>query len=226
MARAHDVKEGQRNEEYYSPAFRQLVRSVQFKILPHHGFEASEKGVEEMLVAFKLLESNQDVFVQSVAIQDALSSACPASKTVVQEVSRKPGGMKPDTAVGMARLLRCQLVRFSTPHFQRRIAHLKREDCLKRAKPNGCADKSQGWYQLPGRAEVALREQRDILSAFGFEDTREGVQDMIIHCAQFLKDPQITSLLDSVNEKLGMSPEACLRFRRLAESLAAPPLCK
>lgn len=213
LARAQGVKEGQQNNGY-SAAFRQLVREVQFNILPRHGFEASEKGVQEMIAAFKLLESSQDIFVQSVAIKDALFPGSSDVKSV-PALLKADRGSRPETASGIARLLRFQLIKFSQPRFQRTIS------CLKRVAAD---QNAHGYYHLPGRAEAALRQQREILVAFGFEATRAGVQDMVTHCAKFLQDPQIASLLDGVNEKLGMSPAARLRFRRLAESLAPPPL--
>eukprot|EP00930_Biecheleria_cincta_P042552 TRINITY_DN2927_c0_g7_i1.p1 TRINITY_DN2927_c0_g7~~TRINITY_DN2927_c0_g7_i1.p1 ORF type:complete len:441 (-),score=101.61 TRINITY_DN2927_c0_g7_i1:60-1382(-) len=217
LARKHNAKEGHRNATY-SAAFQKLVREVQFSILPRHGFEASEKGVEAMLAAFEpLLESDQDIFVQSVAIKDALSSACPVGKTVQEP---PPGKVKkPKTAAEVERLLRHQLVAFSSPRCQHLIKTLKDIECKKRQVPLGIED-SNGWYRLPGRAEVAFSYQKNILIAFSFEGTREGVQDMITHCAQFLKHSQVASLLDAINEKLGMSPAACRKFRNLAESFA------
>jgi len=218
LARKHNVKEGHRNDTYRA-AFQQLVREVQFSILPRHGFEASEEGVEAMLAAFKpLLESDQDIFVQSVAINDALSSACPIGKTV--QAPFAPAENKPQSVVRVVGLLRRQLVLFSLAHCQTRIMHLKAVDAVHRRRLPMCHKDPQGWYHLPGRAELALRYQGPFLLAFGFEDNRGGVQDMIVHCAKFLKHDEVASLMDAINEKLGMSPAACLRFRKLAGSLA------
>jgi len=217
LARKHSVKEGHRNNAYRAD-FQQLVRVVQFSILPRHGFEASEQGVEAMLAAFKpLLESDPDIFVQSVAIKDALSSACPIVKTAPEPFALPPS--KPEGIVGVMSLLKNQLAWFSLARFQKGIMYLKTVHVSTRKLPTGYED-PQGWYHLPGRAELALRYQGTVLLAFGFEDNRGGVQDMIVHCAKFLKHDEVASLMDAINEKLGMSPAACLRFRKLAGSLA------
>jgi len=66
-----------------------------------------------------------------------------------------------------------------------------------------------------------MQVQKLVLPHFGFEATKEGVADMIRHCAAFLSDQDVAHLFDGINKKLGMSPAACQRFRRLAASLEA-----
>lgn len=211
LTREHNVKD--RRDGKYSAAFRQLVRGVQLRILPRHGFEASEKGVEAMLAAFKHLKGDQDVFVQSVAIKDALNSAaCPASP--IEQIA--PRRCKPQTVGAMTNLLQGQLEIFTMPRFQRAIKHLKEREMTK----YGCAAECEGWYRLNGRKELAFVAQKSVLVAWGFEASHEGLQDMLVHCAKFIKDEKVASLLDANNEKLGMTPAASARFRTLVASLA------
>ena len=43
--------------------FKKLVRSYQAEIIPHYGFEASGRGVHDMLQAFQAFESDPDIYV-------------------------------------------------------------------------------------------------------------------------------------------------------------------
>ena len=47
---------------------------------------------------------------------------------------------------------------------------------------------------------------------------KAGVNDMILHCAEFLSNDEVAHLVDSINLKLGMTPEACLRWRSIVMS--------
>eukprot|EP00438_Fugacium_kawagutii_P008865 Skav200647 [mRNA] locus=scaffold2539:100077:102945:+ [translate_table: standard] len=111
-------------------------------------------------------------------------------------------------ARGVAKLLRKQLAGFSTPGFQHAIVKLKRKADLEQA--------CDGYYHLSGRAELALTVQRRILPSFGFAASRAGVLDMVLHCTKFLEDDEIAKLWDDINSKLGMTQEACRRFRESA----------
>jgi len=62
---------------------------------------------------------------------------------------------------------------------------------------------------------LALIVQQAILPGFGFEASKEGVKEMMRHCAPFFQDPEVADLLDAINSKLGMSASACKRFRAL-----------
>lgn len=42
-----------------------------------------------------------------------------------------------------------------------------------------------------------------------------GVNEMILHCAEFMSNEEVSRLVDSINLKLGMTPEACKRWRHL-----------
>lgn len=95
-----------------------------------------------------------------------------------------------------------------TPGFQHAIVKLKRKAELEQA--------CDGYYHLSGRAELALTVQRRILPSFGFAASRAGVLDMVLHCTKFLEDDEIAQLWDDINSKLGMTQEACRRFRESA----------
>lgn len=97
---------------------------------------------------------------------------------------------------------------------------LLKQSAAARSGGPGKKEPADGYYHLPGRAELALEVQKEILPMFGFEGSREGVKDMIQHCSRFLCDPEVAILFDATNAKLGMTHAACLRFRTLAESLA------
>lgn len=52
----------------------------------------------------------------------------------------------------------------------------------------------------------------------GLSDCRirqAGVNDMILHCAEFMPNDDVSHLVDSINLKLGMSADACLRWRQV-----------
>ena len=98
-----------------------------------------------------------------------------------------------------------------TPGFQHAIVKLKRKADLEQA--------CDGYYHLSGRAELALTVQRRILPSFGFPGSRAGVLEMVLHCTKFLEDrdnDEIAKLWDDINSKLGMTQEACRRFRESA----------
>ena len=95
-----------------------------------------------------------------------------------------------------------------TPSFQHAVAKLKKKANVEQA--------CDGYYHLTGRAELALTVQRRILPTFGFAASRAGVLDMVLHCTRFLSDDEIAHLWDDINMKLGMTPDACRRFRESA----------
>eukprot|EP00913_Durusdinium_trenchii_P024357 g22867.t1 len=49
-----------------------------------------------------------------------------------------------------------------------------------------------------------------------------GVKAMIGHCSQFINQPEVAILLDSINSRLGMDAAACQRFREMVSSLSEP----
>ena len=184
-------------------ALLRLVRSVQVEIIPRFGFAGSEAGLASMLRAFRSLEADPDVSVNSTAIRELLSLELPSlsvpnARMVVE---------RPCTKHRVLDLLRVQLIEFSKAAFQLEVETLKRQAAQKHA--------AAGFYHLPGRAELALLVQETLLPQYGFAASKDGVREMIQHCAPFAQDQDVAGLLDRINETLGMSPEACQRFRDL-----------
>ena len=184
-------------------ALLRLVRCVQVEILPSFGIAGSEAGVASMLRAFRSLEADPDIQVNSTAIKELLSVelpslSIPTARMVVE---------RPCTKHRVLDLLRVQLIEFSKAAFQLEVETLKRESAQKHA--------AAGFYHLPGRAELALLVQETLLPQYGFAASKDGVRDMIQHCAPFAHDQDVAGLLDRINETLGMSPKACRRFRDL-----------
>eukprot|EP00434_Breviolum_minutum_P041055 symbB.v1.2.036514.t1/scaffold5029.1/size31658/1 len=113
------------------------------------------------------------------------------------------------------------LKEFGKPSFQRDIAGLK---MAANSNSRRVFDWSQsisdfqdpeGYFDLEGRDDLALIVQKGILPGFGFEASKEGVQEMMHHCAPFFQDPEVAEVLDAINTKLGMTSSASKRFRAL-----------
>eukprot|EP00931_Biecheleriopsis_adriatica_P058471 TRINITY_DN34820_c0_g1_i1.p1 TRINITY_DN34820_c0_g1~~TRINITY_DN34820_c0_g1_i1.p1 ORF type:complete len:489 (-),score=123.08 TRINITY_DN34820_c0_g1_i1:128-1480(-) len=228
LAREHKTAEDGLSSEYRA-AFKGLVRKEQFDIIPRYGFQMSEGGVEEMLLAYKHFGDDPDVYVNSVAIEEALTRFT-AKQQSADLGEKKPEGAVQDpghyllaSKVAVKDFLSRQLQAFSAPQFQRSITALK---MVENSQANGVpgdlkrrCSKDDGYYHLSGRGELALRQQAPILEHFGFEPTSRGLQEAIWKVSKYLDDLEVAELLDGVNAKLGMSPDACIRFRKLARSL-------
>ena len=65
----------------------------------------------------------------------------------------------------------------SLPDFQAELEELKF------LEKDGCS-KAGGFYYLSGRSELAFESQEDLLPLWGFEASKEGVLEMISHCAK------------------------------------------
>jgi len=194
-----------------------LIRQFQGSVIPLYGFENSEEGVQLMLEAFTCFQQDPDIQVNTVAIKDLLSldAQAPTDKAKMRLIQ------KPLTKFVMLDLLRAQFVEFSKAPFQADIRNLKHcADVIagrvaRKETMGGSSEDPDGYFHLRGRRELAFIVQQLLLPEYGFAPTKEGVLDMIRHCAQFLDDLEVEKLLDQINEKLGMSPAACKRFRKL-----------
>ncbi|CAE7301096.1 unnamed protein product [Symbiodinium natans] len=215
-----------RTHEPGSSKFRsglcKMVRCVQLDVIPRYGFSASDEGVESMLVLFRSLAKDPNIEVNAVVINDMLQMKVAPMET--NHNNRLVG--KPLTKHRLLDMLRCQLHEFSQAKFQKDLEKLKtRADynsgrVFDKAKPLERAfEDPEGYFHLEGRADLALEVHKLLLPKYGFEPSKEGVQDMIRHCAPFVQDPDVADLLDRVNEKLGMSAAACQRFRKLIAQL-------
>lgn len=196
--------------------FKKLVRSYQAEIIPHYGFEASGRGVHDMLQAFKAFDSDPDIYVNAAAINEALFSTIQVDGSDGKDRHACIGfGRKPVTKVAIMDMLQSLIIAFSGPSFQEEIKKLKtRADCNAR-----CEEDPRGYYHLPGRADLALPKQRQTLKSYGFRPTKQGVRDMVRACVPYLSDPEVAKTFDAVNMKLGMSAVAARRFRDLASDL-------
>lgn len=198
-------------------AWRKLIRAEQFQIIPRYGFDASEQGVEDMLEEFQKWKEDSDVYVNEVSIKEALFGPAKTGHAQRCESTAPSCLHKSDTKEFVMRLFRAQLIAFSHPAVQKSVAYFQGKARTAHA--------SDGYYHLPGRAAIALQIHQMMLPRFGFERSRAGVQEMLIHCSKYLHDPEAARLFDDINCKLGMSPTACQRFRQVTASLA-PVSCE
>jgi len=194
----------------YRLAFQKLVRIEQIPILKGYGFKASEEGVVDVLQEFERFGDDADIFVNSEAIKEALFSPSRPAPSVEPQEEQFP---KPTSKAGFFQLLRCLHKSYSHPEFQAAVDRLLESE-------DGARCAAMGYYHLPGRAELAGPIQESVLPRYGFEASSKGVHEMIVLCAPYLMDPDISSLFDAINGKLGMSFDACKRFRKLASGLA------
>ncbi|CAE7209786.1 unnamed protein product, partial [Symbiodinium pilosum] len=113
----------------FRAALCRMVRHAQMEVIPTYGFEPSEEGVETMLRAFKSLEKDPDIEVNSVAIRDLLSLEAPP-----MEMNEKNKVIeRPVTKHRILDMLRVQLIEFSKATFQADVDELKK-----------CADYNSG----------------------------------------------------------------------------------
>jgi len=209
-------------------AFKNLVRTHQYRVLPRYGFESSDEGVEAMLKAFAAFQGDGDVFVNTMSINEALFNPSkdlePPSEEV--DIEGTPYGSLPTSKTSILGLLQNLLIAYSEPWFQEEIENLKHDADVAAGRVKTSLwqaiveEDPAGYYHLPGRSELAMEVQVDILRDHGFEGNTKGVRDMICHCSSYLCDLEVAKLFDSINMKLGMSKTAAKRFRSLAEMLA------
>lgn len=216
LARIHNDPKGVSRE--FASGFCKLVRSRQVEIIPRYGYDGSEEGVEEMLRTFKEMEGDPDIYINEVAIKEALSLEVLRSPQTSDVVPAKPISKE-----RVLELLRLHLAEFSKAFFQHKLEDLKkaadRSSGRWSIQDGEALPDPEGYFHLPGRADLAFRVQKKFLPRYGFAATKDGVKEMICHCAKYLSDPDVEHLFDSLNSKLGMSSDACERFRRMASQL-------
>eukprot|EP00930_Biecheleria_cincta_P021421 TRINITY_DN1588_c0_g3_i2.p1 TRINITY_DN1588_c0_g3~~TRINITY_DN1588_c0_g3_i2.p1 ORF type:complete len:367 (+),score=97.19 TRINITY_DN1588_c0_g3_i2:85-1185(+) len=203
LVRSHKAS-GVTDAEYHL-RFRQLVRTEQIPVIVKYGFKATEEGVIDMLQEMERFKEARGIYVNSEAIKEALfSPSMPAPSLVPQEVK---AGDKPESKNEVLQLLRALHEGYSQPEFQAALGDLKLLETDRR-----CAH--GGYYKLSGRADLAKMTQENVLPFYGFEASNEGVCEMISLCAKYLRDPEVAIMFDAINSKLGMTREACQRFRK------------
>ena len=215
----------------YRAGLMRLVRREQMKVLPDFGFEASEHGVEAMLRAFAEWKGDCDIQVQEKIIQDTLRSAEPQKEADHVEA---PARTRPANKFDIANMLHELQIAFSEPWFQDEIHELRVSADYRAGRRNpepGAlptldehAVDPEGYYNLSGRAALALQGHKHILPRYCFEGTPEGVRKMLLHVSTYLGDKDVDRAFDAVNCKLGMEPNARLRFRQLVASASAQSL--
>lgn len=210
LSRLHGAP--QKSTLEFKSAFSRLVRSAQLPVISRFGFEASEKGVENMLQAFRNFGDDADIYVNAAAIKETLLFSPTQTNAEQQEQNESPAllvspkqqdwylrrASKPESVdyLWKARskydvldLLEDLLLGYSTAEFQQRLKDLI-------SLYSGGKHEAGGYYALPGRAELALEVQQRILPLWGFSPTSKGVQDMVLHCAKYLHEPGVALLCD------------------------------
>ncbi|CAE7269481.1 unnamed protein product [Symbiodinium natans] len=177
-----------RKHQPRSNGFRQerhkLIRRAQAAVIPRYGFDSSAEGVELMMRAFAVFETDPDIQVNAEAIKDLLSVEAPAP---LEEERRMV--QKPLTKFVVVDLLRAQFVEFSKAPFQADVRSLKQHADITsgrvtrdRARRGGREDGKEdpdGYFHLKGRSELAFIVQQVLLPEYGFAPTKEGVLEMI-----------------------------------------------
>jgi len=215
----HECCQYERGSVQYRKAVLRLVRTVQLRVIPLYGFAATEAGVEQMLLCFKALEGDLDIQVNSLAITEVLNPW--ANEKFPELPTRLAVEKKPTTKFRVMDLLHLMLKEFGKASFQRDIAELKKAANYNSRRVFDFSqaivdfEDPEGYYELEGRDDLALIVQQAILPSFGFEASKEGVQEMMHHIAPFFQDPEVAEVLDAINSKLGMTSSASKRIRAL-----------
>jgi len=175
---------------------RRLVREAQVKVLPAHGYDASDSGVRQMLADFDRFLKDPEVEAMSHALDDALG--CDSR-----------GGLSLESVVC---LLRDVFTAFGADEFQSTIIKVRGEFV------DGDKDEE---FVLCGPSRAILDAQRPVLSKYGFPANRLGAKAMLSEVAKYAKQPEVAGLIDAANGRLGLSPAACVRFREKLSGKAA-----
>lgn len=193
----------------FKSAFARLVRSAQLPIISRFGFESSEKGVEDMLQAFRSYRDDADIYVNAAAIREALLLSPKQSEAEQRPLNEFPALLfspkqsaaeqrpvnelfldtdlvrRPRSKEEVMELLEDLLLGYSTAEFQERLKDLI-------SLHSGGKHEAGGYYTLPGRVELAFEVQQHTLPNWGFDPSYKGVQDMILFCSKHLRGPQVT----------------------------------
>jgi len=179
----------------YRQSFRELVRRVQAGVLPRYGFRVNDEGIKDMLEEVGAHLGHPEVFVLSVAIDEALYGAKPREAEQADRNSFTPSDVPA--------LLRAQLVAFSAPDFQVQLRALKVETTSDDAVDN---------VRLIGRAELICHEQQKVLFRCGFESSMEALEALNKQCTRCRSDREVAKLLHAVSAKVGMELTTCARL--------------
>eukprot|EP00913_Durusdinium_trenchii_P019535 g18364.t1 len=206
--------------------FKQLVRKAQFEVIPEYGFPCSEEG------AYERYKTDADIFVNSTIIKEVLFGESQYPEIVEEDdyerFAATTSESKPQTKTVILELLQTLLLRFGDPFIQEEVENLKREADHRagRVLNRGVmepwvSEDPEGYYHLPGRQELALDVQVDVLPSYGFEGNRKGQRKKT---ATSRSDAEVQKRFDAINMKLGMSAAAATRFRLLVQEIEGTPL--
>jgi len=141
------------------------------------------------LASLKAKRAHADTF------DDDVSTNCPDEPrcvrkpcSVAQESARGSDGWTKSSMLDLGAEL---LQAFSAPKFQKELKEL-----LVRG-PNK-------YEVVPGRMELAFKEQRRILPKYGFAPTFEGVEDMLEAISPFLVDKDVKNMVNDIDICLGL----------------------
>eukprot|EP00435_Cladocopium_sp_Y103_P056378 s1156_g19.t1 len=179
------AKMGSLHRPDFQAALKNLLRKPQMDIISRYGFQASEQGIEEMEMELEFLEEDGDVYVNKVAIEEALFG--PFEETLDLVLEEEPNSGKPSTKQGVYLLLRSLPLgpNMREAWFQEAILKLQHKKDAHRGD-RGDRDRHRpdpdGYFHLPGRAELALEVQQKILPRFGFDATKDGIREFASSC--------------------------------------------
>jgi len=196
-----------------SPPLEAILHSKeQQKLHEKYGLDTSFSELKDLISIWKDLETDPDVYVNHAAIQEALGFSMVKDPDIQMPIGYKA----PFNKQSLLRLMKSLLRSYSEPDFSKAIEDLKsRADASK----EGAKIQKDGYYHLPGREAVAFAVQEQLLPCFGLPASKDGVKEMVQHCAKHLDDTEVAQLLDAINSKLGMSSNACERFRKMCKDL-------
>lgn len=184
----------------FARQFSELAGAQMEGSFKKYGLPTSKLDLGRTFLALGSFFADEDAQAVLSSIDEALFGA---------ERSSPGSGPRLDAVVGA---LRQQLAGFSSASFQNEIRHLQEK---------AVDDKAEGYFRLPGRAELALGVQQEVLPAFGFEGSRRGVHALLAHASQLGRIAHVAGLLDAINAQLGMEVRARRQFRSRISELSA-----
>lgn len=199
------------------PALIELLLSVQSEILPRNGLEASHEGMALMMASCEQYSLDPEVQWLHNAVDCCLGIGHATGQSLRQQMlSFVQKGQReqiranlPDQPVqnqgpGLTKsrasaLLSDLLFAYSSRSFQKKLQVL-----IDRAIAAGSKDLSN----VPGRQELSLTVQREVLPRYGFEGDAKGVALMTNALQPLLDDFNIQVRVEAVHRKLRIPTES------------------
>jgi hypothetical protein len=199
------------------PALAELLLSVQCEILPRYGLEASHEGMALMMSSCEQYSLDPEVQWLHSAVDRCLGIEHAPGQSLRQQIlSCIPKGKQeqiranlPDqpernqgpglTKSRASALLSDLLFAYSSRSFQKKLQVL-----IDRA----IAADNKDLSNVPGRQELSLTVQREVLPRYGFEGDAKGVALMTNALQPLLDDFNIQVRVEAVHRKLRIPTEA------------------